>query len=160
MGASTGSRSLGVETRTRSGLQDISGADLSPASSAPVSGWASWLNGAAVLLLYYSNDMGIEGWARVPGVAPTEDDPKSWVELARAIVAAIAEDYTYRPGMSGQRFLLRPSVALAVATNNSRGARLMSGSEERAPARNRNLREIPRPWGAAMGRRPRLAGDR
>jgi hypothetical protein len=65
---------------------------------------ASWLNGDAVLLLYYSIDMGFEGWARVPGVAPNEDEPKSWVRLGRAIVAAIAEDYTYLPGMRGQQF--------------------------------------------------------
>jgi hypothetical protein len=84
--------------------QDIGGsADLSPASSAPVYGWASWLNGEDVLLAYYSTDMGFEGWARVPGVAPT-DDPKSWVELGRAIVAAIYGNYTDLPGMSGEHF--------------------------------------------------------
>lgn len=50
------------------------------------------------------DDIEREGWARVPDVAPTEDDPKSWVELARAIMAAIYADYSYRPGMSGQHF--------------------------------------------------------
>jgi hypothetical protein len=86
--------------------QDIGGgAGLSPASSAPVYGWASWLNGNDVLLMYYSPDMGSEGWARVPGVAPDEDDPKSWVKLGRAIVAAIYGDYTQWPGMSGEHYL-------------------------------------------------------
>jgi hypothetical protein len=84
--------------------QDIGSAGISPASSAPVYGWASWLNGNDVLLAYYSPDMGFEGWARVPGVAPDEDDPKSWVKLGRAIVAAIYGDYTHLPGMSGEHF--------------------------------------------------------
>lgn len=68
-----------------------------------VYGWASWFIGDAVLLLYYSGDMGIEGWARLPGVAPV-NGPESWLKLAQAIVAAIREDYSYLPGMSGQQF--------------------------------------------------------
>jgi hypothetical protein len=89
--------------RTAKWVQDIGNSPgLTVASSAPVHGWASWRYGAAIIA-YASQDMGIEGWARVPGIELY--DRKSWVKLARSIVAAIAEDYGHVPGMSGEQYL-------------------------------------------------------
>ena len=80
--------------------QDVSEhEETSPGSSAPVSGWASWRNGRDLLLAYVSDDLEMEGWARVPGAAPTIDDgvldgdsevlsdPRRWLRLARTITA-------------------------------------------------------------------------
>jgi hypothetical protein len=78
----------------------------SPASSAPVYGWASWLNGDDVVLAYYSYDIEIEGCVRIPGAAPGRPQkdsdaatasPRAWLEFARTIVEEI-----YEPG--GERY--------------------------------------------------------
>ena len=54
-------------------LEDISmsGGDLSPGSSSPTSGVASWPNGHDVQLTYSWNDLGLRGYARLADVAPT-----------------------------------------------------------------------------------------
>lgn len=84
-------------------VQDIAdGPGLSPACSAPAYGWASWRFGAAIIA-YQSDDMGIEGWARAPGIVP--EDSRGWVRLARAIGAAISGDYRSVPGMTGEQYL-------------------------------------------------------
>ena len=89
--------------RTAKWVQDIgNGPGLTPASSAPVHGWASWHYGAAIIA-YASDDLGMKGWSRVPGIEPY--DRKSWVKLARAICAAISEDYGRLPGMTGEQYL-------------------------------------------------------
>ena len=89
--------------RTAKWVQDIgNGPGLTPASSASVSGRAFWRYGAAVIA-YTSDDMGMKGWARIPGSEPY--DRKSWVKLARAICAAISEDYGHFPGMTGEQYL-------------------------------------------------------
>jgi len=88
--------------RTAKWVQDIGdGPGLTPGSSAPVHGWASWRYGGAIIA-YTSRDMGVEGWARVPRIDPY--DRKSWVKLARAICAAISEDYEDFPGMTGEQY--------------------------------------------------------
>lgn len=85
--------------------QDISGQEaISPGSSAPVWGWAAWRNGEDLLLAMTSDDLELEGWARVPGGAPTsgadpdaddEDtlrDPMRWLQLAKIIQAVVGEE--------------------------------------------------------------------
>lgn len=81
--------------------QDISEheGDLSAGSSAPPAyGWACWRNGTDLLLAYTWPEVGIDGWAHIPGGAPGDDDedpeealhePQAWVELARAIVSVL-----------------------------------------------------------------------
>ncbi|MDH6291900.1 hypothetical protein [Rhodococcus opacus] len=83
--------------------QDISDheGNLSPASSAPVWGWASWRNGADLLLAYTWPDLGVDGWAHIPGGAPGRDltdedqdamsEPQTWVELGRTIISVLRE---------------------------------------------------------------------
>lgn len=88
--------------RTVKWVQDIgNGPGLTPGSSAPVNGRAFWRFGAAIIA-YTSDDMGMQGWARVPGIEPY--DRNSWVKLARAICAAISEDYEHFPGMTGEQY--------------------------------------------------------
>lgn len=81
------------------------------ASSAPIYGWASWRNGDGLLLAYQSDDLEVEGWARVPGAAPGRGhkdlvaalaEPQTWIQFARTIAAVIQE--VEMPGMTGQRF--------------------------------------------------------
>ncbi len=80
--------------------QDISEHEggLSPGSSAPVHGWASWSNGSDLLLAYTWPEVGTDGWAHIPGGAPGEKgehpeevlyEPRAWVELARTIVSVL-----------------------------------------------------------------------
>ncbi|MGW5322536.1 hypothetical protein [Rhodococcus pyridinivorans] len=86
--------------------QDISEheGDLSPGSSAPAYGWASWLNRTDLILAYVWPDLGIQGWAHVPGGAPDDydDDPQAWVELARTIVSVLYGNET--PRRTGQTY--------------------------------------------------------
>jgi hypothetical protein len=96
--------------------QDISGDEaISPGSSAPVVGWASWRNGSDLLVAFSSEDLETDGWARLPGAAPTsgadgddhdEDDvlgePARWLSLARVITAIVYEQDL--PGATGERF--------------------------------------------------------
>lgn len=71
-------------------VQDIGYSDdMSPASSAPVYGWASWLNFPDALIAYYSPDAGIEDSVRLEGAAPDTENPETWLEFARQITAAI-----------------------------------------------------------------------
>ena len=69
-------------------------ADLSPMSSAPVFGTATWLNGRDLETTYSSGDFGIDGEDVIEGAAPTagaEDpdqvmrDPQRWVDFAEMI---------------------------------------------------------------------------
>jgi hypothetical protein len=80
--------------------QDISESQngLSPASSSPVEGWASWRNGTDLLIAYTWPDSEVDGFVHVPGGAPTNDkddpeaamsEPQTWVELARTILAGV-----------------------------------------------------------------------
>lgn len=75
---------------------DISDANagLSPMSSAPVFGTATWLNGRDLVTTYSSGDFGIDGEDVIEGAAPTagaEDadrvmrDPQRWVDFAQMI---------------------------------------------------------------------------
>jgi hypothetical protein len=93
--------------------QDISGLEaISPGSSAPVWGWASWRNGDDLLLAMTSHELELEGWARVPGGAPTAGadpeaddeetlrDPGRWLRLAKHIQAVIGEEWP--PGTESQ----------------------------------------------------------
>lgn len=86
--------------RTVTWWQDISDRepDLSPGSSAPSEGWASWGNGTDLLVAYTWPDVGQDGWGYVPGGAPTNgavdsDDPLerpiTWVQLAKTILAVV-----------------------------------------------------------------------
>jgi hypothetical protein len=80
--------------------QDISEhqGGLSPGSSAPSEGWASWRNSKDLLIAYTWFDASEDGWVYVRGGAPTneKDDPEgamyepdTWIELARTILAAV-----------------------------------------------------------------------
>lgn len=104
-------------SRSARWMRDISAeGDTGPGSSAPVDGHASWLNGRDLLLAYVSPELQTEGWARVPGGAPTSEshdladdvdalsDPFRWVRLARIITAVTYE----RPiaGMTAERYRL------------------------------------------------------
>ncbi|OUS97330.1 hypothetical protein CA951_02995 [Rhodococcus sp. NCIMB 12038] len=91
-------------------LQDISEheSNLSPASSAPVWGWASWRNGGDLLLAYTWPDVEVDGWAHIPGGAPGSEDqedtlsePQTWVELARTIISVLrGEELPKRTGQT------------------------------------------------------------
>lgn len=71
-------------------VQDIGySSELSPASSAPVYGWASWLNFPDALIAFYSPDAGIEDSAHLDGAAPDTENPETWLDFARRITAAI-----------------------------------------------------------------------
>ena len=86
--------------RTITWWQDISDHQpgLSPGSSAPSEGWASWRNGSDLLVAYTWRDVEKDGWAFVRGAAPGigEDDdvdmlwqPDTWVELAKTILGVV-----------------------------------------------------------------------
>jgi hypothetical protein len=72
--------------------------DLSPASSAPVRGIASWPAGNDVLLTYTWSDLGRRGYRLLPGVAPTCDDPqgakdpRQWIRFGEALLNFILLD--------------------------------------------------------------------
>jgi hypothetical protein len=87
--------------RTASWTEDVSAHEgITPGSSSPTSGWASWIDGENLLLAYANEDSGFEGWARVPSAAPTRGpsdddpdevlaDPARWVALARVITSVV-----------------------------------------------------------------------
>lgn len=102
--------------RTATWTEDISpDGEISPLSSAPTKGWASWLNGTDLLLAYANEEVGCEGWARIPGAAPiagAEDEdededvlsePRRWLALARVISAVVGEQKL--EGMTGEQFV-------------------------------------------------------
>ncbi len=72
-----------------------------PVNSAPVTGWASWLNGEDVLIAFAQPLTDEEGWARVDSGAPggslhdTDDslsDPETWMSFARLIHAVVMDE--------------------------------------------------------------------
>ncbi len=81
-------------------FEDISPAtgDLSPASSSPVWGVASWPDGKDVLLTYTWSDFGMRGYARLAGAAPTcagspaAHDPRQWIRLGEALIDFVLLD--------------------------------------------------------------------
>lgn len=64
---------------------------LSPGSSAPAHGWASWLNGQDVLIAFTWRDVGVDGWAHIEGGAPGGDEQddyalfetETWIEFGK-----------------------------------------------------------------------------
>lgn len=98
------------EGRTMTWWQDISDKQpgLSPGSSAPSEGWASWRNGYDLLVAYTWPDVETDGWAYVRGGAPIsgrDDDamyePETWLNLARTILGAVHERL---PDAGGETF--------------------------------------------------------
>ncbi len=79
-------------------IEDISivNGGLSPASSSPVRGVLGWPDGEDVVLTYTWSDLGLEGHARLAGLAPTNGgsagDPAQWVRLADALVEFVLLD--------------------------------------------------------------------
>lgn len=74
------------------------GADV---DSAPVSGWASWVNGEDVLIAFAQPLADEEGWARVDSGAPGGSihdadgglsDPATWISFARLIHAVVTDE--------------------------------------------------------------------
>jgi len=72
--------------------------DLSPASSAPIYGSVTWLNGRDLVFSYYSYDCDFDGCDRIEGAAPSRRDgaidkaladPRTWAELGHALITAI-----------------------------------------------------------------------
>ncbi len=82
--------------------------DLSPGSSAPAHGWASWLNGQDVLIAFTWPDVGVDGWAHIKGGAPGNGDfdalfeEETWVEFGKKILAAVHGSSL--PGMTRQTY--------------------------------------------------------
>lgn len=79
--------------------EDISAANggLSPASSSPVWGVASWPDGEDVLLTYTWSDLGMRGYARLTGEAPISgssgaEDPRQWARLGNALIEFVQLD--------------------------------------------------------------------
>ena len=69
-------------------------------NSAPVSGWASWVNGEDVLIAFTQPASDEEGWARVDSGAPGAslhdvdgdlDEPETWMSFARLIHAVVTD---------------------------------------------------------------------
>lgn len=99
---------------TTTWMQDISPyEDISPGSSAPAHGWASWRNGSDLLLAYTWSDLETDGWAHIPGGAPGSglpaeeaedslDEPHTWVELGQLIAGTLFGKQL--PGQTGQTF--------------------------------------------------------
>lgn len=81
---------------------------LSPGSSAPADGWASWLNGKDALIAFTWPDVGVDGWAHIESGAPGDGDfdalfeKETWVEFGKRIVAAVHG--TPLPGMTRQTY--------------------------------------------------------
>jgi hypothetical protein len=82
---------------------------LSPGSSAPADGWASWLNGKDALIAFTWRDVGVDGWAHIEGGAPGSEDgfdalfeTETWVEFGKKIVAAVHGSPL--PGMTRQTY--------------------------------------------------------
>lgn len=71
-----------------------------PVNSAPVTGWATWVNGEDVLIAFAHTATDEEGWARVGSGAPGAslhdvegdlDDPETWMSFARLIHAVVTD---------------------------------------------------------------------
>lgn len=80
-------------------FEDVSpaSAGLSPASSSPAWGVASWPNGRDVLLTYTWIDLGLQGYARLAGAAPTRDSrglvsPHKWISFGQALLDFVLLD--------------------------------------------------------------------
>lgn len=85
--------------RTVEWFEDISAesGDLSPGSSSPTWGVASWPNERDVLMTYTWADFGLKGYARLAEVAPPfgskgVGDPHQWVRFGRALVEFVLLD--------------------------------------------------------------------
>ncbi|MCV7220819.1 hypothetical protein [Mycolicibacterium elephantis] len=98
------------EGSTMTWWQDISEKQggLSPGSSAPSKGWASWRNGVDLLIAYTWPDVGVDGWTYVPDGAPIsggDDDAmyerETWLHLARTVLGAV---HGQLPNAIGQTF--------------------------------------------------------
>lgn len=70
-------------------------------NSAPVSGWASWVNGEDVLIAFTQPIADEEGWARVDSGAPggsihdgddSLSEPLTWISFARLIHAVVMDE--------------------------------------------------------------------
>lgn len=70
-------------------------------NSAPVSGWASWVNGEDVLIAFTQPMADEEGWARVDAGAPggslhdsgdSLSEPETWISFARLIHAVVMDE--------------------------------------------------------------------
>lgn len=70
-------------------------------NTAPVTGWASWINGEDVLIAFAQPMTDQEGWARVDSGAPggslhdTDDslsEPETWMSFARLIHAVVMDE--------------------------------------------------------------------
>jgi hypothetical protein len=73
---------------------------IAEVNTAPVSGWASWVNGEDVLIAFTQPVADEEGWARVdsgaPGGAIHDSDgdlsePETWISFARLIHAVVMD---------------------------------------------------------------------
>lgn len=71
------------------------------ANSAPVTGFASWVNGEDVLIAFAQPETDEEGWARIDSGAPggslhdVGDDlsePETWMSFARLIHAVVMDE--------------------------------------------------------------------
>ncbi len=74
-------------------------------NSAPVSGWASWVNGEDVLIAFTQPVADEEGWARVDSGAPggslhdldgALSEPETWISFARLIHAVVMDQPVQR----------------------------------------------------------------
>ena len=70
-------------------------------NNAPVSGWASWVNGEDVLIAFAEPLADEEGWARVDSGAPggslhesdsSLSEPQTWISFARLIHAVVTDE--------------------------------------------------------------------
>jgi hypothetical protein len=95
--------------------EDISADEaISPGSSSPTHGWASWVNGEDLFLAYANPDNEFEGWARIQGAAPIAgaagqqddeailSDQQRWLKLARLISEVVGGQQP--DGMTGEQF--------------------------------------------------------
>lgn len=80
-------------------FEDISAANgaLSPASSSPTWGVASWPNGRDVLLTYTWIDLGLQSYARLDGAAPKRNsqglvDPNEWIRFGQGLLDFVLLD--------------------------------------------------------------------
>jgi hypothetical protein len=71
---------------------------LSPASSSPAWGVASWPDSRDVLLTYTWHDLGLRGYAKLEGAAPIGEgphdatDPRQWLRFGQALIEFVLLD--------------------------------------------------------------------
>ena len=71
---------------------------LSPGSSSPTWGVASWPDGQDVVLTYTWYDLGLRGYAKLEGAAPTCEsphdatDPRQWLRFGQALIEFVLLD--------------------------------------------------------------------